>query len=83
MNVLILGKGYVGNHLEKYLSDQWLTGNNIFFKSKKDLDYTNSEVLYNFCLSEDIDTVVNTSGYTGAPNVDGCEDNKEDCFYYM
>ena len=59
MNVLILGKGYVGNHLEKYLSDQWLTGNNIFFKSKKDLDYTNSEVLYNFCLSEDIDTVVN------------------------
>mgnify|MGYP003640655885 CR=1 FL=1 len=82
MNVLILGKGYVGNHLEKYLSEQWLPDNNIFFKSKKDLDYTNPEVLYNFCLSEDIDTVVNTSGYTGAPNVDGCEDNKDDCFYY-
>jgi len=82
MNVLILGKGYVGNHLKKYLSEQWLTGNDIFFKSKKDLDYTNPEVLYNFCLSEDIDTVINTSGYTGAPNVDGCEDNKEDCFYY-
>jgi len=82
MNILILGKGYVGNHLQKYLSEQQVPYNDIFFKSKKDLDYTNSEVLYNFCLSEDIDTVINTSGYTGAPNVDGCEDNKEDCFYY-
>jgi 3,5-epimerase/4-reductase len=82
MNVLILGKGYVGNHLEKYLTDQWSSDNDIFFKSKKELDYTDPEVLYNFCLSEDIDTVVNTSGYTGVPNVDGCEDNKEDCFFY-
>ena len=54
MNILILGKGYVGNHLEKYLSNQKNSGNNIFFKSKKELDYTDSEVLYNFCLSEDI-----------------------------
>jgi dTDP-4-dehydrorhamnose reductase len=82
MNILILGKGYVGNHLEKYLSKQKNSGNNIFFKSKKELDYTDSEVLYNFCLSEDINTIVNTSGYTGVPNVDGCEDNKEDCFFY-
>ena len=36
MNVLILGKGYVGNHLKKYLSEQWLPDNDIFFKSKKD-----------------------------------------------
>ena len=82
MNVLILGKGYVGSHLKKYLTDQRLPDNDIFFKSKNELDYTDPEVLYNFCLSEDIDTVINTSGYTGVPNVDGCEDNKEDCFFY-
>jgi len=82
MNVLILGKGYVGGHLQKYLSNQQTADNNIFFKSKNNLDYTDSEILYNFCLSKDIDTIVNTSGYTGSPNVDGCEDNKEDCFYY-
>ncbi len=79
MNVLILGKGYVGTHLEKYLTAQL---HNIFFKSKKDIHYGNGEALYNFCLAEEIDTIVNTSGYTGSPNVDGCEDNKEDCFYY-
>jgi len=82
MNVLIVGKGYVGNHLKKYLSDQWMQDDTLFFKSKKDLDYTNPEVLYNFCLSEEIETVVNTSGYTGSPNVDGCENNKKDCFFY-
>lgn len=84
MNVLILGKGYVGNHLLAYLTNTSLDDGpiNLFCKSKKDLDYTNPEVLYNFCLSEEIETVINASGYTGSPNVDGCEDNKEDCFFY-
>ena len=81
MNVLILGKGYVGNHLQKFLSDS-LNDYNIHYKSKKDLHYGNSEDLYQFCLDKEIDTIINTSGYTGTPNVDGCEDNKEDCFYY-
>ena len=82
MNVLILGKGYVGTHLNKYLSNLPLADNKIFFKSKHNLHYANSEVLYKFCLEKEIDTIVNTSGFTGSPNVDGCEDNKEDCFYY-
>tara|TARA_R110001592_G_scaffold268134_1_gene534319 strand:+ start:620 stop:1492 length:873 start_codon:yes stop_codon:yes gene_type:complete len=82
MNALILGKGYVGNHLEKFLGSSRLEDDNIFFKSKQELDYTDSEILYGFCLENFIDTVINTSGYTGSPNVDGCEDNKEDCFKY-
>tara|TARA_E500000318_G_scaffold110219_1_gene125090 strand:- start:905 stop:1783 length:879 start_codon:yes stop_codon:yes gene_type:complete len=84
MNVLILGKGYVGNHLLTYLTNASLDDIhlNLFCKSKKDLDYTNPEILYNFCLSEEIETVINASGYTGSPNVDSCEDNKEDCFFY-
>ena len=82
MNVLILGKGYIGTYLQKYLNNLKPSNYNIFFKSKKDLDYTDSEILYNFCLSEDIKTIVNASGYTGSPNVDSCEDNKNDCFFY-
>jgi dTDP-4-dehydrorhamnose reductase len=82
MNVLILGKGYIGAYLQQYLNNKNLSNYNIFFKSKKDLDYTDSEILYNFCLTENINTIVNASGYTGSPNVDGCEDNKNDCFFY-
>ena len=80
MNVLILGKGYVGSHLAKYMSSDG--HGHIYFKSKKELGYTDSEILYSYCLENFIDTVVNASGYTGSPNVDGCEDNKEDCFNY-
>ena len=83
MNVLILGKGYIGNHLEKHLQVTVDSGKyNIHFVSKKDLHYGNSEELYQYCLNNEIETVVNTSGFTGSPNVDGCEENKEDCFYY-
>ena len=82
MNTLILGKGYVGSHLEKYLKSSESVDKNIYFKSKQELKYTDSETLYNFCLENNINVIVNTSGYTGAPNVDGCEDNKEDCFNY-
>ena len=28
------------------------------------------------------DVVINASGYTGRPNVDACEDNKDDTWYY-
>jgi 3,5-epimerase/4-reductase len=78
---LILGKGFVGNHLAQYFR-----ANNIEHRifSQSDLDYTDPDKLREFIEENDrhIRTVINCSGYTGVPNVDACEDNKELCYNY-
>jgi 3,5-epimerase/4-reductase len=78
---LILGKGFVGSHFAEYLQKNNLVH---LILSQKELDYTNPEVLYKF-LNENKDKfnyVINCFGYTGVPNVDACEDNKELCYNY-
>lgn len=83
--VLILGKGYVGNYLAVYLKQQNF---DVYHLSKKDVDYTNPELLeqkirqYNSTYHGRVDWVINCSGFTGSPNIDNCEDYKEDCYNY-
>lgn len=79
MNTLILGKGYIGNYLKTQLSVPTLSTIHI---SKKDLDYTNPYVLEKFIAKKEFKWIINCTGYTGVPNVDACEDNKEVCYYY-
>lgn len=78
---VILGKGFVGTHLSRYFKR-----NNIEHKiySQSELDYTDPTVLRDYFLENDKDIkwVINCSGYTGVPNVDACEDNKELCYTY-
>lgn len=78
---VILGKGFVGTHLSRYFKR-----NNIDHKifSQADLDYTDPTILKDFLDTNDKDIkwVINCSGYTGVPNVDACEDNKELCYTY-
>ena len=81
MSTLILGKGFVGSHLELFLKEN---GHDCFALSQAELDYTDPNELSDF-LDRDrgvIRTVINCSGYTGVPNVDACEDNKELCYNY-
>lgn len=86
-NVLILGAGYVGtelfNHSVKHGDSYYLKPTNInyFLKSRKELDYTNSNELNKFILNNNISYVVNCSGFTGRPNVDEGEIKKKDCWY--
>lgn len=82
MNILILGKGYIGNYLAKHLSQD--RSNNIFHFSKQVFDYTDPNQLRNYLKNTEgeIDWVCNTSGFTGTPNVEGCEDHKEECYFY-
>jgi len=77
--ILILGGGFIGTHLYRYLSGSFF---NIKLVTKQTLDYTNLTTLINFLETEKPEFVINCSGYTGRPNVDGCEDNKQDCFHY-
>ena len=78
---VILGKGFVGTHLSHYFKR-----NNIDHKifSQSELDYTDPNTFKDFLDTNDKDIkwVINCSGYTGVPNVDACEDNKELCYAY-
>lgn len=80
-NILILGKGYIGNYLAPFLSKK---GYWVMHFSKNVLDYTNPNELKNYLKNSEggIDWIINCSGFTGTPNVDGCEDHKEECYFY-
>ena len=84
MNVLILGSGYVGNHLFNHLK----TRCNVEQINQRLVDYTytkkyeSSIDLKSYLNDKRFDIAVNCSGYTGFPNVDACEDNKADCWEY-
>jgi len=75
MNVLILGKGFVGNALKEEIP-------NAFLVSKKELNYFDENILTNFLINNSIDIIINCAGYTGNPNVDACETDKANCYKY-
>jgi dTDP-4-dehydrorhamnose reductase len=81
MHIVILGKGFIGNNLSHFFAQ-----NNIAYKaySQKELNYTNQKEFRTFLEKENgsIRCIVNCSGYTGNPNVDACEVNKETCYNY-
>lgn len=72
-NILILGNGYIANNLFNVLEDATKV-------SSSELNYHDSKTLYKYLINEDIDTVVNCSGFTGVPNIDEAETRKEECW---
>lgn len=83
MKILILGKGYIGNYLAK-----GNTKHKIVHISKSDVNYEDPDNLVKFLHKEtdypkaDFDWIINCSGYTGRPNVEACETDKENCYHY-
>lgn len=78
---IILGQGFVGSHLTNYFSKSDFE-HSIF--NRKALDYSNKDQLNNYLKEnkDKISYIINCFGYTGTPNVDGCETNREDCWKY-
>jgi dTDP-4-dehydrorhamnose reductase len=78
--VLILGKGFIGQGLAKYLKGRNIS---VEFYSRAELDYTDPLTLQQFLKDKynNIEVVINCSGFTGRPNVDGCEDHKAECWF--
>ena len=84
MRVLILGKGYLGNKIFNHLKSSKRMERCVLL-SQKDVIYSNSEELYPFLMFRDekiYDVIINASGYTGRPNIDAAEDDKETCWKY-
>ena len=77
MNILILGDGFVGNHLKNHLLNH-----NVTVISRKNINYTIPSNFNDILSNKRYDIVVNCFGYTGSPNVDQCEYNKSTCWRY-
>lgn len=83
MKILLIGKGYVGNYLAKNNKEHSIT-----HISKSDVDYTDYETFVKFLQREghypksQYDWIINCTGYTGKPNVEACEQDKENCYFY-
>lgn len=83
MKILILGKGYIGNYLVAANKEH-----EIIHIGKSDLDYSDVNTFRTFLHRSTIypkpkiDWIINCSGYTGRPNVEGCETDKENCYHY-
>ena len=83
MKILILGKGYIGNYLAKANKEH-----NVIHISKSDVNYEDPDTFVKFIHKESkypkshFDWIINCSGYTGRPNVEGCETDKENCYHY-
>lgn len=77
--IIILGNGFVGSNLAKHFLKQNIE-HSVF--SKNTFDYSNQAYLKNYLsnIKDDIKAVINCSGYTGVPNVDACEKNKDLCW---
>lgn len=74
----ILGSsGYVGQSFVQELIEQ-----NVSFReyNRKDHNYYSLESLVKLITDSDLSVLINCAGYTGKPNVDACEYNKEECY---
>ncbi len=78
MKILLLGKGFVGNRLFNFLKDSF----DVQIFDKSTLDYTDRLIFKKILSDNSYNVVINCSGYTGSPNVDACEKEKEKCLFY-
>lgn len=75
--VVIFGSGFLGGFLRRSLL---LRGHELALKSKAEVDYTDFQTLQQFLSQQQVDYVINASGYTGRPNIDAAEDEKPLCW---
>lgn len=76
--IAVLGsKGYVGSRFISFLKSKDIEVNEL---SRQNVDFLDQNNL--FWLLKDIkpDHVINAAGYTGKPNVDACEYDKDNCW---
>lgn len=78
VKVLVLGKGFIGKKLISFFEQNNI---DVFSVSQNEIDYTKNRTLATLLRDYNFSHVVNCCGYTGRPNVDGCEDNKSLCWH--
>ena len=75
--ITLLGvTGYVGQKFADALENSDFSFEGL---SRRDLDYTQSDLLEDYLQKKKPDFVINAAGYTGKPNVEACEQDKANC----
>jgi dTDP-4-dehydrorhamnose reductase len=75
--VLLLGKnGYLAGFFLRYFQK---TSVPHLALMRSDLDFSQPALLRDFCLGQKPSLVINCAGFTGKPNVDACETQREAC----
>jgi UDP-glucose 4,6-dehydratase len=78
MKILILGSnGFVGNNFNKFLQNKNCEVEAI---NRNDCDFLNKDAFFKLLKNINANYIINCAGYTGKPNVDACEANKESCW---
>ena len=80
-NVLILGGGYIGKSMSSYLSGIGQV-RAVDLVRREFMDYTQPEKLREYLEKGKPDYLINAAGYTGVPNVEACENNWQDCYFW-
>lgn len=78
INIAVFGSGFVGTALKNLNVDRY----DVVVYNKADHQYDQPENLIEILKNDlwEVDYVINACGYTGKPNVDGCEDDKTRCW---
>src|SRR3954468_23040337 len=75
MIVLLGASGYIG----RAFADELRRRGRLFVPlTRKALDYTNFDILFDYVRKIKPDFLINAAGYTGRPNVDACESARGD-----
>jgi dTDP-4-dehydrorhamnose reductase len=78
MIYLLGGSGYVGQAYQALLREKHLPFRSL---SRAELDYADPAKLIAALRADKVTFLINAAGYTGKPNVDACEDHKEECLF--
>lgn len=76
--LLLGGTGYVGAAFQKFLGQRGISFRNL---SRQELDYTSPGRLSGFLKGSRFTFLINCAGYTGKPNVDACEQHKDETLF--
>ena len=76
MVILLGATGYVGGAYARFLAESAIPFRNL---TRSTTDYTRPETLRNYLESENPEFLINAAGFTGKPNVDACEIQKQEC----
>lgn len=74
--IVIFGNGYVGSYIHNLVPSDY----KIVILNKKEHRYNLTDNLIKILQSHSPDYVLNCCGYTGKPNVDACENDKQTCW---
>lgn len=78
--ILLGGNGYIGSYIRSELDRRGITYTN--YTRDYTIDKTGKPKIYDIIKhSPKRSILINAAGYTGKPNVDACENNKDECFY--